>query len=156
MGKYVARRQFFNLNSKMINVFFSGIDKVTYLEMIEHMVNAINTFSSHGSKWIVERIEKMSVSFAAFSPIQAGSYIELPDSLKPVKQSFTNITTRNDQNCFLYCFVASYHDQNSETTAALYPAAERWQHRNQLKNYKLSHNHIVKISDCMILTDLSD
>ena len=99
------------LNSKMINVFFKGIEKETYLEMIEHMVNAINTFGSHGSGWIVERIEKLAVSFAAFSPIPAGSYIHLPDSLKPVKQSFTNIKTRNDQKCFLYCFVAAYHDR---------------------------------------------
>ena len=44
------------LNSKMINVAFNGIEKETYLEMIEHMVNAINTFASHGSGWIVERI----------------------------------------------------------------------------------------------------
>ena len=36
------------LNSKIINVFFNGIEKETYLEMIEHMVNAINTFASHG------------------------------------------------------------------------------------------------------------
>ena len=61
------------LNSKMINVFFNGIEKETYLEMIEHMVNAINTFASHGSGWIVERIEKLAVSFAALSPIRAGS-----------------------------------------------------------------------------------
>ena len=46
------------LKSKMINVFFKGIEKETCLEMIEHMVNAINTFASHGSGWIVERIEK--------------------------------------------------------------------------------------------------
>ena len=133
------------LNSKMINVFFNGIEKETYLEMIERMVNAIIMFASHGSGWIVERIEKLAVSFAAFSPIRAGSYIDLPDSLKPVKQSFTNMKTRNYQKCFLYCFVAAYHDRYSETTTALYPAAQSYQHRNKLKNYTLSHEHVVKI-----------
>ena len=103
----------------MINVFFNGIKKETYLELIEHMNNAINTFASHGSGWIVERIEKLAVSFAAFSPIRAGSYIDLPNSLKPVIQSFINNKTRNDQKCFLYCFVAAYHDRYSETTTAL-------------------------------------
>ena len=126
------------LNSKMINVFLNGIEKETYLEMIEHMVNAINTFASHGSGWIVERIEKLAVGFAEFSPIRAGSYIDLPDSLKPMKQ-------RNNQKCFLYCFVAAYHDRNSETTTALYPAAQSYQHRNKLKNYKLSQENVVKI-----------
>ena len=129
----------------MINVFFNGIEKETYLELIEHMVNAINTFASHGSGWIVERIEKLAVSYAAFSPIRARSYIDLPDSLKPVKQSFTNIKRRNDQKCFLFCFVAAYHDRYSETTSALYPACQSYQHRNKLKNYKLSQEHVVKI-----------
>ena len=143
-GELRQKKTMLYLNSKMINVFFNGIEKETYLEMIEHMVNAINTFASHGSGWIVERIEKLAVSFAAFSPIRAGSYIDLPDSLKPVKQSFTNIKTRNDQKCFLYCFVAAYHDRYSETTTALYPAAQSYQHRNKLKNYKLSQEHVVK------------
>ena len=133
------------LNSKMINVFFNGIEKETYLELIEHMVNIINTFTSHGSGWIVERIEKLAVNFAAFSPIRAGSYIDLHDSLKPAKQRFTNIKTRNNQKCFLYCFVAAYHDQYSETTTALYPAAQSYQYRNKLKNYKLSQKDVVKI-----------
>ena len=94
---------------------------------------------------VVERIEKLAVSFAAFSPTHTGSYIDHPDSLKPVKQSFTNIKTRNDQKCFLYCFVAAYHDRYSETTTDLYPAAQSYQHRNKLKNYKLSQEHVVKI-----------
>ena len=44
--------------------------------------------------------------------------------------------------------MAAYHDINSKTTAAPQPAAERWQHRNQLKNYKLSPNHIVNTEGC--------
>ena len=48
-GEVRSEKTLLYLNSKMINVFFNGIDKETYLEMIEHMVNAINTFSSHGS-----------------------------------------------------------------------------------------------------------
>ena len=119
------------MNSKMIHVFSNGIEKKIYLELIEHMVKAINTFASHGSGWIVERIEKLAVKFAAFSPIRAGSYIDLPDSLKPVKQSFTNIKTRNDQQCFLNGFGAAYHDRYSETTTALYPAAQSYQHRKK-------------------------
>ena len=61
------------LNSKLIIVFFIGIEKETYLELIEHMVNAINTLASHGSGWVVERMKKLALSFAAFSLIRAGS-----------------------------------------------------------------------------------
>ena len=88
-GEVRSEKTMLYLNSKIINVFCNGIDNETYLEMVELMVNAINTFPSHGSGCTVERIEKMSVSFAAFSPIQAVSYIHLPNSLKPVKQTFT-------------------------------------------------------------------
>ena len=80
-GEVRSEKTMLYLNSKMINVFFNGIDKETYLEMIEHILNAINTFSSHGSGWIVERIEKMT-----FSPIRAGSYIDLPGASPILKQ----------------------------------------------------------------------
>ena len=61
--------------------------------------------SSHGSGWIIDRIEKLHISFAAFSPIIAGSYLEPPDAL-------TNINTRKFDRCFLYYFVAAYHNVN--------------------------------------------
>ena len=87
-GELCHEKTMLYLNSKMINVFFNGIEKATYLESIEHMVNDINMFASHGSGWIVERIEKLAVSFAAFSPIRVGSYIDLPDSLKTGETEF--------------------------------------------------------------------
>ena len=84
----------------MINVFFNGIEKEACLKLIEHMVNAINTFASHGSGWIVERIEKLVIYFAACSPIRAGSYIDLPDSLKPVKERFNKIKRETIRSAF--------------------------------------------------------
>ena len=41
--------------------------------------------------------------------------------------------------------MAAYHDRYSETTTAIYPAAQSYQDRNKLKNFKLSQEHVVKI-----------
>ena len=57
------------LNTKTLTVYFEGIAGDQFLELIEDMVNQVNSFSSHGSGWIIDRIEKMQISFEAFSPI---------------------------------------------------------------------------------------
>ena len=72
------------LNTKTLTVYFEGIAGGQYLELIEHMVNQVNSFSSHGSGWIIGRIEKQQISFAVFSPKRAGPYLELPDALSAV------------------------------------------------------------------------
>ena len=110
------------LNTRTLTVYFEGIAGDQFLELIEHMVNQVNSFSSHGSGWIIDRIEKLQISFAAFSPIRAGSYLELPDALSAVSTLLTNINTKDDDRCFLYCFVAAYHNVNEP---ALYPTSRR-------------------------------
>ena len=37
------------LNFKTLTVYFEGTAGVKYLELIENMVNQVNSFSSHGS-----------------------------------------------------------------------------------------------------------
>ena len=67
------------LTTKTLTAYFEGVAGDQFLELIEHMVNQVHSFSSHGSGWIIDRNEKLQISFAAFSPISAGSYLELPD-----------------------------------------------------------------------------
>ena len=55
------------LNTKALTVYFEGIAGDRYLELIEHMVNQANSFSSHGSEWIIDQIGKLQISFAVFS-----------------------------------------------------------------------------------------
>ena len=61
------------LNTIKLTVYFEGLADDQNLELIEYMVNQVNSFSSHGSGWIIDRIENLQISFAAFSPIRAGS-----------------------------------------------------------------------------------
>ena len=131
------------LNTKTLTVYFEGIAGVQFLELIEQMVNQVNSFSSHGSGWIIDRIEKLQISFAAFSPIRAGSYLELPDALSAASTLLTNINTKDDDRCFLYCFVAAYHNENEP---ALYPTSRRWLEKNKVSTYNLDKEGIVKIN----------
>ena len=110
------------LNTSTLTVYFEGIAGDQYLKLIEHMVNQFNLFSSHGRGWIIDRIEKLQISFAAFSSIRAGSYLDLPDALSAASTLPTNINTKDDDHCFLYWFVATYLNVNEP---ALYPISRR-------------------------------
>ena len=56
------------LNTKTLAVYFEGKAGHQFLELIEHMVNQAISFSSHGSGWIIDRIEKQKIGIAAISP----------------------------------------------------------------------------------------
>ena len=112
-----------------------------FLELIAHMVNQVNSSSSHGSGWIIDRIEKLQISFAAFSPIRAGSYLELPDALSAASTLITNINTKDDDRCFIYCFVAAYHNVNEPS---LYLTSRSWLEKNKVSTYDLNKEGFVK------------
>ena len=63
-------------NIRALTVYFEVIAGDQYLELIEHMVKQVNSFSSHGRGWTIDRIEKLQNTFAAFSPIKAGYYLK--------------------------------------------------------------------------------
>ena len=138
------QRNMLFLNLKTLTVYFEGIAGDQFLELIEQMVNQVNSFSSHGSGWIIDRIEKLQISFAAFSTMRAGSYLELPDALSAASTLLTNINTKVDDRCFLYCFVAAYHNVNEP---ALFPTSRWWLEKNKVSTYDLDKEGIVKINE---------
>ena len=123
------------LNTKILTVYFEGIAGDQFLELIEHMVKQVNSLSSHGSGWLIDRIEKFQISFAAFSPLRAGSYLELPDALSAASTLLTNMNTKDDDRCFLCCFVAHYHNVDEP---ALYSTSRRWLEKNKVSTYDLN------------------
>ena len=44
------------LNTDMVRVDYGGLERRHFVEMIEHMLNTINRFASHGSGWLIEKI----------------------------------------------------------------------------------------------------
>ena len=62
------------LNTDMVRVDYSELERGQFVEMIEHMLKTINCFASHGSGWLVEEISKVNINFAILSPMRAASY----------------------------------------------------------------------------------
>ena len=116
-------------NTKILTAYFEGIAGDQLLELIEHMVNQVNWFFSDGSGRIIDLIEKLQISFAAFSPIRAGSYLELLDAPSAASTLLTNINTKDSDRCLLYCYVAAYHNVNEP---ALFPTSSRWLEKNKV------------------------
>ena len=79
------------LTTEMVRVNYGGLEQGQYIEMVEHMLNSINCFASHGSWWIIERISKVTINFAKLSPMREGSYLPLPLGLKKQKFNLVNI-----------------------------------------------------------------
>lgn len=95
------------VNTKMQSVFVDGLDDDAFYEMVEQILVTTNNFASHGSGWTVSNIDRIIVNTLAFSPIRAGTFLELPPELR--KEHFLlNIKTRNDERCFAHCYAAAH------------------------------------------------
>ena len=75
------------------------------------MVNTLFTFTASGSGCILDKILELDVNFATFNPIRGSSYLPTPPELD-ASRLLLNIRKRQDHNCFLYCFTATWHLKN--------------------------------------------
>ena len=121
------------LNTEMVRVNYGGLEEGQYIEMIEHMLNSINCFASHGSGCIIERISKVIMNFAKLSPMRAGSYLPLPLGLKKQNFNFVNIETKTNDRCFLYCFIAAYHLKHGPP---LHASSQAYRKKTKCATYK--------------------
>ena len=117
----------------MVRVNYGGLEQGQYIEMIEHMLNSINCFASHGSGWIIERVSKVTINFAKLSPMRAGSYLPLPLGLKKQNFNLVNIETKTNDICFLYCFIAAYHLKHGPP---LYASSQAYRKKTKCATYK--------------------
>ena len=121
------------LNTEMVRVNYGGLEQGQYIEMIEHMLNSINCFASHGRGWIIERISKVTINFAKMSPMRAGSYLPLPLGLKKQNFNIVNIEIKTNDKCFLYCFIAAYHLKHGPP---LYASSQAYRKKTKCATYE--------------------
>ena len=89
-------------------IYHDGISEEQYLDLINDIICSISSFSSHGSGWTIESLDKVDVKIMRYSPIRGSSYLSLDPALCN-NQNLINIRNFADNNCFLYCFTAGYH-----------------------------------------------
>ena len=121
------------LNTEMVRVNYGGLEQGQYIEMIEHMLNSVNCFASHGNWRIIERISKVTTNFVKLSPMRAGCYLPLPLGLKKQNFNLVNIQTKMNYKCFLYCFIAAYHLKHGPS---LYASSHAYRKKTKCATYK--------------------
>ena len=85
-----------------------GLSDDAFSRMLDQMLTSLMSFTSHGSGWILQKIIGLNIRLVSHVPIRASSFIALPSSLQSMA-CLLNIRNRNDNNCFLYCYVAAWH-----------------------------------------------
>ena len=72
-----------HLNTDMlpVSVFAQGLAKETFFEMIDKLLSTLFSFTTHGSGWIVDKINTVDLKMAKFAPVIGSSYLALPSEL---------------------------------------------------------------------------
>ena len=101
------KEAFFNSNAKVV-LHEEDIEKMLNSSTTQ-IINKIGKWTSQGSGWVIESVDKHYVNIVKYSPLRASSYIELPKELKNPKKGLINIKNVGDDFCFLWSHLAMMH-----------------------------------------------
>ena len=114
-GELTQRKVEFAFHSKGLKLILEGTDENDiYNEMVEEIMEEIDkTREAEGSGWRFEKVEKLVLHTTKWDPINAGSYIDLPPTLKN-KNAIINMKNQ-DEKCFM-CVLRALNpkDKNAE------------------------------------------
>ncbi|CAG7718856.1 unnamed protein product [Allacma fusca] len=82
-----------------------GIEDLIY-RGASQVINRLNVFNEHGSKWRLREIESLEVQIASlklFTEVKVKGYLPLPFASK---KGYLNIRNKNNK-CFQYCIIAN-------------------------------------------------
>ena len=97
----VIRQEFYFHSAIKIILENTDVEEV-FIEMVDEIETAIQrTENAEGSGWVLESIIDIKLHTAEWNPLNAGSYMELPEYLKN-KKAIINMKNQDDK-CFLWC-----------------------------------------------------
>ena len=115
-GEPNPRIEKFAFHSKGLKLILEGTDENdTYDEMVDEIMEEINkTEMAEGSGWVFVKVEKLVLHTTRWDPVNAGSYIELPQTLKN-RKAIINMKNQDDK-CFLWSVLRALNlkDKNNE------------------------------------------
>ena len=76
--------------------------------MLDQLLSSLFSFTARGSGWMLKDITDLSLKLVSYVPIRGSSYLALPSDLQ-IMNCLLNIRNWEDNNCFLYCYVAAWH-----------------------------------------------
>ena len=103
----------FAFHSKGLKLILEGTDEnETYDEMKDEILEEINkTEIAEGSGWVFVKVEKLVLHTTRWEPVNAGSYIELPQELKN-KKAIINMKNKDDK-CFLWSVLRALNPKDN-------------------------------------------
>ena len=109
------RIQEFAFHSKGLKLILEGTDEnEIYDEMVEEILEEIDMArDAEGSGWRFEKVEKLVLHTTRWEPVNAGSYIELPQELKN-RKAIINMKNQDDK-CFMWCVLRALNPKNKNT-----------------------------------------
>ena len=110
------RMEEFAFHSKGLKLILEGTDEnETYDEMAEEILEEVDkTREAEGSGWKFKKVIKLVLHTTRWEPVNAGSYIELPQELKN-RKAIINMKNQDDK-CFMWCVLRALNpkDKNAE------------------------------------------
>ena len=102
LGEPEPRIEKFAFHSKGLKLILEGTDENDiYDEMVDEIMEEINKAEmAEGSGWMFVKVEKLVLHTTRWEPVNAGSYIELPQELKN-RKAIINMKNQDDK-CFMW------------------------------------------------------
>ena len=106
--------QEFAFHSKGLKLILEGTDEnETYDEMTEEIIEEVDkTREAEGSGWRFEKVIKLVLHTTRWDPVNAGSYIELPQALKN-RKAIINMKNQDDK-CFMWCVLRALNPKDRD------------------------------------------
>ena len=107
--------QEFAFHSKGLKLILEGTnEEETYDEMVEVILEEIDMArDAEGSGWRFEKVIKLVLHTTRWEPVNAGSYIELPQELKN-RKAIINMKNQDDK-CFMWCVLRALNPKDKNT-----------------------------------------
>ena len=107
--------QEFAFHSKGLKLILEGTnEEETYDEMAEEILEEVDkTREAEGSGWRFEKVIKLVLHTTRWEPVNAGSYIELPQALKN-RKAIINMKNQDDK-CFMWCVLRALNPKDKNT-----------------------------------------
>ena len=102
----------FAFHSKGLKLVLEETDEnELYDEMVQKIEEEIQkTEMAEGSGWVFLNVKKLVLHTTRWDPINAGSYIDLPEALKN-KHAIINMKNQ-DEKCFMWCILRALNPKN--------------------------------------------
>ena len=109
------REEEFAFHSKGLKLILEGTDEnEIYDEMALEILEEVDkTREAEGSGWKFEKVIKLVLHTTRWEPVNAGSYIELPQELKN-RKAIINMKNQDDK-CFMWCVLRALNPKDKNT-----------------------------------------